>query len=161
MVDLKGTHILPRDMSQTLVALYAHIIFSTKDRRNLIKPQIEGELFSYIGGIVNGNKCKLLAANGTENHVHLLISMGKTIELSEIVGDIKRDSSKWIKTKGVRLFQWQNGYGAFSVSSSNIEDVKKYIARQKEHHSRQSFEDEYRKTLDRHGLEFDEKHLWG
>jgi REP element-mobilizing transposase RayT len=103
----------------------------------------------------------LLAANGTEDHVHLLISMGKTTELSEIVGDIKRDSSKWMKIKGFRLFQWQDGYGAFSVSSSHIEDVKKYIAGQKEHHSKQSFEDEYRITLTKHGIEFDEKYLWG
>jgi putative transposase len=80
---------------------------------------------------VDGNKSKLLAANGTENHTHLLVSLGKTIDLSEIVGDIKRDSSKWMKTNGSRLFQWQDGYGGFSVSPSHLKAVKKYIAAQK------------------------------
>ncbi len=84
--------------------------FSTKHRADLILPEIEEELFSYIGGIANNNKSKLLAANGTKNHVHLLVSMSKNIELSKLVGDIKRDSSKWIKTKGVsyRNFGWQD-----------------------------------------------------
>lgn len=94
-------------MAQTLVKLYIHIIFSTKNRAELIQHEIEEKLFAYIGGIVNNNQSKLLAANGTTNHIHLLISMSKNIELSKLVGDIKRDSSKWIKSKATdfRLFQ--------------------------------------------------------
>jgi REP element-mobilizing transposase RayT len=131
-------------MAQTLVKLYVHIIFSTKNRAALILPETEEELFAYIGGISNNNKSKLLAANGTANHIHLLVSMGKNIELSDLVGDIKRDSSKWIKTKafGYRGFHWQDGYGAFSVGYTQIDAVKKYIDNQKQHHAKVSFEDE-------------------
>jgi len=149
-------------MAQTLVKLYIHIVFSTKNRANLIQPEIEDELFSYIGGISNNNKSKLLAANGTANHIHLLISMNKNIELSKLVGYIKRDSSKWIKTKGnsYRLFQWQDGYGAFSVGYTQIEDVKKYIAKQKTHHEELSFEDEFRYFLNKYDVEYDERYVW-
>jgi len=104
-------------MAQTLVSLYVHVVFSTKNRADLIPPEIEETLFSYFGGILQNNHSKLIAANGTKNHVHLLISLSKNISLSELVGDIKRDSSKWIKTNNANFenFQWQNGYGAFSV----------------------------------------------
>lgn len=125
-------------------------------------PEIEEELFAYIGGISNNNNSKLLAANGTTNHIHLLLSMSKNIELSKLIGDIKRDSSKWIKTKGnsYRLFQWQDGYGAFSVGYTQIEDVKKYIANQKEHHAKGSFEDEFRYFLKKYAVEYNEHNVW-
>ena len=149
-------------MAQTLVKLYVHIIFSTKNRADLILPEIEEELFAYFGGISNNNNSKLLAAGGTENHLHLLVSMSKNIELSELVGDIKRDSSKWIKTKGnsFRAFQWQDGYGAFSVGYTQIEDVKKYIANQKSHHLKISFEDEFRYFLNKYEVDYDERYVW-
>src|SRR5689334_11766468 len=136
-------------MAQTLVSLYIHIIFSTKHRADLILPEVKDELFAYAGGIVNNNQSKLIAAGGTTNHIHLLISMSKNVALSEFIGDIKRDSSKWIKTKGkaYRNFQWQGGYGAFSVGYTQLEDVKKYIANQKEHYRKASFEDEFRYFL--------------
>jgi REP element-mobilizing transposase RayT len=148
-------------MAQTLVSLYIHVIFSTKNRASLIRPEIEKELFAYLGGIAKNNDSRLLAANGTADHIHLLISLSKTMNLSELVGDLKRDSSKWMKTKGSRFFQWQDGYGAFSVGQTQIEDVKKYIARQKEKHSEQTFEEEYRIFLLKYGIEFDEKYIWG
>jgi REP element-mobilizing transposase RayT len=148
-------------MAQTLVSLYIHVIFSTKNRSALIKAEIEKELFAYIGGIIKNNNSRLIAANGTGNHVHLLISMGKMINLSELVGDVKRDSSKWLKTKGYRRFQWQDGYGGFSVGQNQIEDVKKYIVHQKEHHAKKSFEDEYRQFLVKYGIDFDENFVWG
>lgn len=149
-------------MAQTFVKLYVHIIFSTKNRADLIRPEIEEELFSYIGGITNNNKSKLLSAGGTENHIHLLVSMSKNIELSKLVGDIKRDSSKWIKTKGkdFNLFQWQDGYGAFSVGHTQIADVKKYIAKQKEPHASDSFEDEFRYFLNKYEMDYDERYVW-
>ncbi len=149
-------------MAQTLVKLYVHIIFSTKNRADWILPEIEEELFGYIGGISNGNKSKLLAANGTANHIHLLVSMSKNIELSELVGDIKRDSSKWIKTKdnSYRSFQWQDGYGGFSVGYTQIDDVKKHIANQKQHHTKVSFEDEFRYFLNKYDVEYDERYVW-
>lgn len=149
-------------MAQTLVSLYIHVIFSTKNRRDLIKTDIEEELWSYIGGILDNNKSKLLASNGIENHIHLLISLSKNIFLSELIGDIKRDSSKWIKTKdeAYRNFQWQDGYGAFSVGHTQIDDVKSYIAKQKIHHAKTSFEDELRYFLTKYEVEFDERYIW-
>lgn len=128
----------------------------------MIAPEIEEELFAYIGGISNNNKSKLLAANGTANHVHLLVSMSKNVELSVLVGDIKRDSSKWIKTKGAAFanFQWQDGYGGFSVGYTQINDVKKYIAGQKSHHAKVGFENEFRYFLNKYAVEYDERYVW-
>lgn len=149
-------------MAQTLVSLYVHIIFSTKNRVGIIAPEIEPELFAYIGGILNNNKSKLLAANGTADHVHLLISLSKNLALSELVGDIKRDSSVWIKKQDSRFhsFHWQDGYGAFSVGHTQIADVKKYIANQKEHHAGNSFEDEFRYFLNKYEMDYDERYVW-
>jgi REP element-mobilizing transposase RayT len=133
-------------MPQSLVKMLVHIVFSTKNRVNLITPEIEPELFGYMSGIVENNSSKLILANGTANHVHLLVSLGKTISMSELVGDIKRDSSKWIKPQGreFRDFHWQEGYGAFSVGQTQVKDVMRYIARQKEHRAKKSFENEFR-----------------
>ncbi len=149
-------------MAQTLVSLYVHIVFSTKNRVDMIQTDIEEELWAYIGGILKNNKSKLLASNGTQNHIHLLISLGKTIALSELVGDIKRDSSKWIKTFGEHYqnFQWQDGYGAFSVGYTQIADVKTYIANQKIHHAETTFEDELRYFLNKYEVEYDENFIW-
>lgn len=115
-----------------------------------------------MGGIANNNKSKLLAARGTSNHVHLLASLSKNIALSEFVGDIKRDSSVWIKGRGIRYskFHWQDGYGAFSVGYTQISAVKKYIASQKEHRARVSFEDEFRYFLKKYGVQYDERYVW-
>ena len=134
-------------MAQTLTQIYIHIIFSTKNRENLIDPNIEKELFSYIGGISGNNNSKLIAAGGTKNRVHLLISIDKNIKLPELIGKIKRDSSKWIKTKDVGNFSWQDGYAAFSVGHTQIESIKKYIANQKTHHRNTGFEDEFKYFL--------------
>ncbi len=149
-------------MAQTLVSLYVHIIFSTKHRADLILPAIENDLFAYLGGIANNNQAKLLAAGGTENHVHLLVSTSKNIALSELVGDLKRDSSKWIKTKGKEFenFHWQDGYGAFSVGYTQLEQVRKYIANQKAHHAQTNFEDEFRYFLDKYAVAYEERYVW-
>ena len=149
-------------MPQSLATLLIHIIFSTKNRANLIAPEIENELFSYIGGIVKNNQSVLIAANGTPNHVHLLISFSKNIALSSLIGDIKRDSSKWLKTKDIKFnnFQWQDGYGAFSISQSQTDTVKKYIERQKIKHRIVTFEDEFREFLKRYETNYDERYVW-
>ncbi|MEZ5424884.1 MAG: IS200/IS605 family transposase [Pyrinomonadaceae bacterium] len=149
-------------MAQTLVKQYTHIAFSTKTRADLISFEIERELFAYFGGIANGNNSKLLAAGGTANHLHLLVSISKNIALSEFVGDIKRDSSKWIKTKNVEFknFRWQDGYGAFSVGYAQINDAKRYIDNQKEHHKKKSFEDEFRYFLNKYEMDYDERYVW-
>jgi putative transposase len=149
-------------MAQTLVSLYVHLIFSTKNREDIILVETEAELWAYIGGILNNNNSKLISANGISNHVHLLISLSKNLSLSKLVGDIKRDSSKWIKTKSenYQKFQWQDGYGAFSVGYTQIEDVKNYISKQKAHHSNKKFEDEFRYFLKKYHVEFDERYIW-
>jgi putative transposase len=149
-------------MAQTLVNLMVHVIFSTKNRKALITPHIEPELFAYIGGILRNHDSRLLAAGGTSNHVHLLISQSKNLGLSSLMKDVKKDSSAWIKTKGkeFRGFCWQDGYGAFSIGRSQVAKLHRYIANQKEHHRKQSFEDEFVRFLNKYGLEHDEQYLW-
>lgn len=148
-------------MAQTLVKIYVHVVFSTKNRADLILPEFEKELFAYIGGILRKRDSALLAANGTMNHAHLLISQSKNISLSDLLREIKKASSLWIKTKDKRFaaFQWQAGYGAFSVGQSQIETVRNYIAKQKEHHQTNSFEIEYRNFLRKYEIDFDERYF--
>ena len=148
-------------MAQTLVKVYIHVVFSTKSRENLILPDVEKELFAYIGGILRKHQSVLVAANGTENHVHLLISQSKNFSLSDLLRELKKASSLWIKTKNVKFarFQWQAGFGAFSIGHSQIETVKNYIAKQKEHHRIELFEDEYRKFLQKYEVDFDEQYF--
>ena len=149
-------------MPQSLVKMLIHIVFSTKNRADLILPEIERDLFGYLNGIVGNNGSKLILANGTTNHVHLLVSLGKTITISELVGDIKRSSSNWIKKQNASFgnFYWQKGYGAFSTGQSQVETVAGYIERQKEHHKKQNFKEEYRALLKRYEIEYDEQYVW-
>ncbi len=149
-------------MPQSLVRNLIHICFSTKNRVDLIKPEIEKGLFGYMHGIVENNKSKLILANGTANHVHLLISIGKTISISEIIGDIKRDSSSWVKKQDREFsqFYWQEGYGAFSVGQTEDELVIKYIKNQKEHHKNKDYKSELRGFLKKYKVEYDEKYVW-
>ena len=104
----------------------------------------------------------MILANGTTNHIHLLISVGKTVDISELVGDIKRDSSSWIKKQGKQFkdFYWQEGYGAFSIGQSQVEAVMNYIKKQKAHHAKQNFEDEFRALLEKYKVEYDERYVW-
>ncbi|MBX7060622.1 MAG: IS200/IS605 family transposase [Pyrinomonadaceae bacterium] len=149
-------------MAQTLFQSYFHIVFSTKNRFDFIQPEIEDELFAYIGGIVKGFDAKLLTAGGVANHDHLLISMGKNHLVPNLIGAVKRGSSKWVKTKGgmYSKFAWQDGYSAFSVGFSQIPVVEKYIANQKEHHKKHLFEDEMRGFYRKYKIDFDEKYVW-
>ena len=149
-------------MAQTLVSLLVHAIFSTKNREPFITTEIEPELFAYIGGILNNNGCRLLDAGGTADHVHLLVSQSKNLALSSLMKDVKKDNSSWIKTKGkeFRNFHWQDGYGAFSVGVREIGGLKKYIAGQKEHHRKRSFQEELIEFLNEYGVQYDERYLW-
>lgn len=149
-------------MPQSLVKILIHVVFSTKNRANLIVPEIESDLFGYMHGIVENNKSKLILANGTENHIHLLISIGKTLSISELIGDIKRDSSVWIKKQDSRFknFHWQEGYGAFSIGQSQVSEVMKYIANQKSKHQKKTFENEMRSFYRKYEVEYDERYAW-
>lgn len=148
-------------MPQSLVKIVVHIVFSTKDRRPLITPEIEPRLFAYIRGIIENNGGRMIAAGGMPDHLHLLSSIGRTA-IDHLVGDVKRDTSKWIKKQdpAFRDFYWQRGYGAFSVSESQIAAVTKYIANQKEHHKKQSWQDEFRELCQKYGVELDERYCW-
>jgi len=117
------------------------VIFSTKNRQSLITPEIEPELFAYLGGILRNNESRLIDAGGTRDHVHLLISQSKNIALSSLMKHLKKDSSVWIETKGspFRDFSRQDGYGAFSISKADLPALKKYLANQREHHRKTLF----------------------
>jgi putative transposase len=149
-------------MPQSIVKMFAHIVFSTKNRADLIHPEIETGLFGYIHGIIENNNAKLIIANGTTNHIHLLVSLPKKIDIPELIGDIKRDSSLWVKKQysAFTNFYWQRGYGAFSVGQLEIDIVKKYIANQKEHHKKKDFKTGYRSFLKKYEIEYDEKYVW-
>ncbi len=149
-------------MSQSLAQIYIHIVFSTKYRKPLIHPDIEEELYAYIGGTIKSLKGNSIKINGVSNHIHILATLPKTITLSKYLEEIKRSSSKWIKTKGsnYKSFSWQRGYGAFSVSSYKVDVVRNYIAKQKEHHKSQDFKKEFIKFLDEYKIEYDERYLW-
>ena len=149
-------------MANTLFEFYMHLVFSTKNRGNLIHPEIEAELHRYIAGIVRNLDSRCLAINGTENHVHLLVSIGKSIAPSDLIRETKKGSTSWVKRRGVVRgdFHWQDGYGAFSVGRSDLPAVKQYIAGQKEHHRRVTYEEEFVGLLNEHGIDYDERYLW-
>ncbi|MCL1850076.1 MAG: transposase [Bacteroidetes bacterium] len=149
-------------MAQSLSKLYVHIVFHVKHNDVLIRPEEEKELYAYIGGVIKANESFPIKINGTENHLHILTTMSKNLPLSKFVEEIKRNSSRWIKTKGehYHFFKWQGGYGAFSVSQSKVAAVEKYIENQKEHHKKETFQEEYVKFLQEYNIDFDEKFLW-
>ena len=149
-------------MSDSYTNLLYHIIFSTKDRRPLITEAHEPRLYDYIGGTIRNLGGISLELNGTEDHVHLLTRFSRTITQAEWVKELKRVSSLWLKEQGRDYadFAWQGGYADFSVSQSNLEAVKNYIANQEEHHRKMSFQDELRLLLRKHNLEFDERYVW-
>ncbi|MES2345794.1 MAG: transposase, partial [Chlamydiota bacterium] len=127
-----------------------------------ILPEIEPELFQYICGVARNLKSPVIAINGVEDHLHVLLLLGKGISSSDLLSEIKSSSSRWIKTKGNKYqsFCWQRGYGAFSVSRTNLESAVKYVAKQKEHHRTMSFKDEFLAMLQRAKIAYDEKYLW-
>lgn len=149
-------------MAQTLTRLLVHAIFSTKGRQDLIPPEIESELHAYLAGICRNCGSPLLTAGGTANHVHLLISLSKTIALSDLMLNVKKDSSRWLKTKapGLERFGWQDGYGAFSIGQSQAAAVTAYIARQKEKHRAMSFEAEFIALLKKYNVPYDPRYVW-
>lgn len=149
-------------MGQSLVKNYIHIVFSTKYRTHLIDEEIDSELYRYIGGICNNLECQIIIVGGHTDHVHVLCLLSKKITLVKLVAEIKSHSSKWIKTKGRKYqdFYWQNGYGAFSVNPADLDVVSHYIANQKAHHCRQTFQNEYRTFLEKNEIEFDERYVW-
>ena len=149
-------------MSQTLTSLLVHLVFSTKERIPIITPEVEPDLFAYIGGILRNHQSRLLDAGGTHDHVHLLVSQSKNIAVAQLLKEVKGSSSSWIKTQGkeFRNFHWQDGYGAFSFGIRDLPGLQRYVANQKEHHQVRTFKEELIQLLEENGIEYDERYVW-
>lgn len=149
-------------MAQSLAKVYIHLIFSTKNREPLLLEAVRADLHTYMGGILRDVDSPMLEVNSEPDHTHVLFVLSRTHALSDVVGPLKRGSSAWLKTQGAAFaaFHWQNGYGAFSVSQSNVGEVREYIQGQHEHHKRMSFQEEFRAFLRRYEIEFDERYVW-
>jgi len=148
-------------MAQSFTNLIYHIVFSSKDRQPLITDACQSRLYEYIGGTIRGLGGISLAINGTEDHVHLLAKLRPDKALSDVLRDLKAYASGWMHEvfPDLKDFSWQRGYGAFTVSQSNVEKVRDYIVRQKEHHKKISFRDEFIEFLEANGIEYDERYL--
>ena len=150
-------------MSQSLAQLYLHLVFSTKHRQPFLSdPNVRLEMHKYLGGICRGQVSPSLVVGGVADHVHILCVLAKTVAVSNLIRELKRESSKWVKTKSADLagFEWQSGYGAFSISPGHVVALQKYITDQEEHHKTESFQDEFRRLLKKYGIEYDERYLW-
>ena len=149
-------------MSQSLSRIYIHMIFHVKNNQIKIRPKEEQELYAYMGAIIKDNASIPIIINGVPDHIHILCIMSKNIALSKLFEEVKKHSSRWIKTKHAHYknFKWQGGYGAFSVSPSDAEAKKIYIYNQKEHHKKTGFKEEYLGLLEAHGIDYDERYLW-
>ena len=149
-------------MAQSLAKIAVHVVFSTKNREPLLTTTIRSDIFAYSVGILNSLECITLAINGTEDHVHALIGMSKTISLSKMMEEVKKGSSRRLSAQNMtaKHFAWQAGYGAFSVSESQISTVVHYIEEQEKHHRKMTFQDELISLLKKHNIEFDERYLW-
>jgi REP element-mobilizing transposase RayT len=149
-------------LANTFSQIYVHIVFAVKGRDNVINSKFKTELYKYICGIVNNNQQKVYAINGMSNHIHILLSIKPNCLLSDLMRDIKASSSKWINTNKYVMgkFQWQEGFGSFSVSQSQLDKVISYIDNQETHHQKLSFKQEYIGLLKSYKIEFDEKYVF-
>jgi putative transposase len=157
-VNEAGSPFGATEMSHTHSNLLVHVAFSTKGRRAYIDNQIKSELCAYMGGIVRNLHGTALIINGTANHVHMLFRLPADRSLAELVRTVKANSSRWLHERWpeMKLFSWQSGYGAFSVSESNVTAVTEYIANQEEHHRKRSFQEEFISFLKKNGMAYDE-----
>jgi len=149
-------------MPQSLAVNLIHLVYGTKERVACLSDRIQPELFAYKAGILKQWESPALIIGGTADHVHILFSLSRNHALKTVVEHVKKGSTKWLKEKEPSLhgFLWQAGYGAFSVSSSNADQVTRYIENQHEHHRNRSYTEEFRELLRRHGIEFDERYVW-
>jgi REP element-mobilizing transposase RayT len=149
---------MPHSYTRVLV----HSVFSTKHRANSIEAEWQADLWAYISGIARTNRFQALAVGGMENHAHALLSLPGVMAVAKAVQLIKGGSSKWVHEQlGKRAFEWQEGYGAFSIGQSQVHQTIDYIARQQEHHKTRSFEEEFLAILKKHGIDYDPKYVWG
>ena len=150
-------------MPQSLARVVLHLAFSTKNRSSFLKDaDLRARLHAYIAGVLQKIGCEPILIGGVEDHVHILCNLSRTITVAELVEEAKKASSKWIKEQDrqYRDFFWQSGYAAFSVSESQVEKVRAYIAAQEQHHRKVSFQDEFRSLCRKHRIEIDERYVW-
>jgi putative transposase len=149
-------------MANTYTQIHIHAIFAVKGRSNLISHKWKDDLYKYIAGIIDQQKHRLLIINGMPDHVHLFFGMNPAQSLSDLMQDVKGSSSKWINEKKFlkSKFEWQQGYGAFSYSKSQVEQVVNYIKDQEEHHKKFSFQDEYKIVLNKFGVKYNEQYIF-
>jgi REP element-mobilizing transposase RayT len=148
-------------MPQSLSNIIIHLVFSTKERRALLDDSWRPNLHQYITGILRSYKAPLLRVNSASDHIHIAFQLPRTENTSHLVKEIKVGSSVWIKqNQNEQLFQWQQGYGAFSVSPNHVDGLIKYIDDQQIHHQKISFQDEFRHLLNRYHVDFDERYVW-
>ena len=149
-------------MGQSLSKVYVHIVFSTKHRAHLIDKKIEVPLFNYLGGICKSMECYSVQIGGYRNHVHVLCLLSKKVTQTDLLEELKKSSSKWIKTQGTQYanFYWQRGYGIFSVNPWKLDVVINYIKNQEAHHQKKTFQEEFRTFLKKYKVEFDERYVW-
>ena len=149
---------MPQSLSQVII----HIIFSTKNREPWIDGDVRPRLHAYLATVGRDNGSEVYRVGGVEDHVHLVATLPRTLTQADLLEEIKKHSSRWVKEIDPKYagFAWQRGYGAFSVSRSQLDAVIAYIDGQEEHHRKVTFQDEYRSFLKKHGVEFDERYVW-
>ncbi len=147
-------------MPQSLAKILVHVVFSTKNREPTIRQDIRPALHAYVTGILKNLRCPSLQTGGTADHVHTLLPLARTRTVADVVEEVKKSSSKWMKQQGVDSFFWQAGYGAFSIGESQVLALIRYIGQQEEHHRQLSFQEEFRRLLDRYGIAYDERYIW-
>lgn len=155
----KGEQIIP----QSFANMFAHLIFSTKDRKPFLDETIRPCVHAYLSSIIRSLDSNYVVVGGVSDHVHILFDIGKLHAPVKFVEQLKRESSKFIKTLGPHYqnFYWQRGYGIFSVSPTHVASVEQYVRRQEEHHKVKTFQEEYREFLIRYGIDYDEQYVWG
>ena len=148
-------------MGQSLAQIYIHLVFGTKGRKDFILPQYEERLHSYMAGIMKNMDSPIIKINSVTDHVHILFRLSKNKALSKVLQELKKETSKWMKNVGPANFTWQIGYGAFSISSYNLEMVINYIHKQKEHHNQQTFKEEFEEFVEKYDLvDYDSGFFW-
>jgi putative transposase len=150
-------------MAQSLAQVYLHIVFSTKDRYPWLKTKrLQTDVHAYVAETLNNMDCPCVIAGGVEDHLHILCRLGRTVTIADLVRDIKKASTNMLTDRSQELhgFHWQKGYGAFSISPAHAEPLKKYILNQEQHHHKEKYQDEFRRLLDKYGLDYDERYVW-
>ncbi len=148
-------------MSHTYCCSLFHCVFSTKGRARSIPIEIQPRLWAYMGGVARRHEMKALAVGGTEDHIHLLLSLPSSLSIAKAMRELKSASSRWMHESGVNDFEWQEGYGAFSIGHAQLEATLAYIARQEEHHRKRDYQQEFIAFLKKHHVEYDPRYVWG